>query len=77
MNFIGLVPETLKLLKEEVVKFKEENKHDPKIESNLTNLLGDLLVNQKIKMKFFNITSEILGITNPGDDIILKKKLSL
>lgn len=77
VNFIGLMPNTLKLLHQKVEKFKENNKNDSKIECILTNLLGDMICNKEIKMIFFNITTEILGITNVGDDVILKNRLAL
>ncbi len=76
VNFMGLTPTTVKLVYEKVTRFKEEHVHDTKIECILTNVLGDMLLDKQIKMKFFDIRTEILGITNVGDDEVLRKKLT-
>ena len=76
VNFIGLQPFVLNKLKNILDKFKKLNENDPKIECLLPDNLNDLIEMDIIEMEFFEITSKILGITNPGDELILKKKLS-
>ncbi len=76
VNFIGLQPFVLDKLKTILDKFKKLNENDPKIECLLPDNLNELIEMDIIEMEFFEITSEILGITNPGDDLILKKKLA-
>ena len=75
VNFIGLQPFVLDKLKVILDKFKKLNENDPKVECLLPDNLNDLIEMEVINMEFFEITSEILGITNPGDDVILKEKL--
>lgn len=77
VNFIGLQPFVLDRLKIILDKFKNINENDSKIECLLPDNLNELIEMNIIEMEFFEITSEILGITNPGDDLILKKKLSI
>lgn len=75
VNFIGLQLEDLKNLYNLNSKFKEDNKFDSKIESNLTTHLDTLINNNLLKLKYFYIKDKIVGITNPGDDVILRKNL--
>ena len=75
VNFIGLLPETLEYINNMFLRFQEEHKDDPKIESVLTDILNELIINGNIVMKHFVIKNKILGITNPNDEEILKKKL--
>jgi len=53
-------------------KFKENNINDEKIECLLPDNLHELIEKNQLVMTFFEITNEILGITNPGDEVILK-----
>lgn len=76
VNFIGLLPKTLELLDKILNRFKEEHKEDPKIECLLPDNLNELIQSKQITMKAFMITSKIYGITNPGDDVILRKILA-
>ena len=75
VNFIGLQLEDLKNLFNLNSKFKEDNKFDSKIESNLTTHLDTLINNNLLKLKYFYIKDKIVGITNPGDEVILKNNL--
>lgn len=75
INFIGLQPEVLELLSNILFKFKNNHSSDPKIECLLPNNLSQLIQEKLITMKYFLIENDILGITNPGDEIILKQKL--
>lgn len=76
VNFIGLQVCVLDKLKVILDKFKKENVNDPKIECLLPDNLNELIENNEICMRFFEITTEIMGITNPGDEDIIKDKLS-
>ena len=44
-------------------------------ESNLTTHLDTLINNNLLKLKYFYIKDKIVGITNPGDEVILKNNL--
>lgn len=75
VNFIGLQPSILNLLKAILEKFKLENKDDQKIECILPDNLDQLIKEKKLELQFFEITEKILGITNPEDEEILKNLL--
>ena len=77
VNFIGLQPNVLSLLNNILIKFKEKNKENFIIECLLPNNISELINNGKIEMDYFIITDEILGITNPGDEIIIRNKLKI
>ena len=76
VNFIGLQLNILDKLTDILNKFKENNINDEKIECLLPDNLHELIEKNQLVMTFFEITNEILGITNPGDEVILKEKLS-
>jgi len=76
VNFIGLQPSILYKLNNILNKFKKSNENDPKIECLLPDNLNELIQNKEMSMRFFEITNEILGITNPGDEYIIREKLS-
>lgn len=75
INFIGLQPDVLELLFNILCKFKNEHQTDKKIECLLPNNLSQLIHEKLITMEYFLIENDILGITNPGDELILKQKL--
>ena len=72
VNFIGLNYEVLLLLNEILVQFKFDNSEDPKIECLLTDNLNQLIEEGKMDMKFFEIKNNIIGLTNPEDELIVK-----
>ena len=72
VNFIGLQVDILYKLKIILDNFKLQNEDDPKIECILTDNLSQLISENKLNMEFFEITDRILGITNPGDEDIVK-----
>jgi len=76
MNVFALHPETLKLLNEEVVNFKEEHKGDKKIETLLPNDISKLIESEKIKMKILTSGDKWIGVTNPEDEEIVRETLS-
>ena len=76
VNFIGLQYNVLLLLNEILTKFKSENMDDPKIECLLPDNLNQLIEENKINMEFFEIQNKIIGLTNPEDELIVKKILS-
>ncbi|HKL23352.1 MAG TPA: sugar phosphate nucleotidyltransferase [Candidatus Nanoarchaeia archaeon] len=77
MNLFGLRKETLDMLYEKLVKFKEEHKNNPKIECYLPTELNNLISEGKIKMKIYETDESCLGVTNPEDESILRDKLKL
>jgi len=75
VNFIGLLPKTVELLNTILLRFQKEHENDEKIECLLPDNLNELLQTKQITMKFFQIKNKIYGITNPGDEIILRNIL--
>lgn len=75
MNFIGLRLETLNLLNENLEKFKKENLSSRDTECYLPTELSNLIRGKKIKVKIYEATEKWIGITNPEDELIVKKFL--
>lgn len=75
VNFIGLQYNVLIQLNEILQNFKKENKNDPKIECLLPDNLNELIEKKYIEMDFFEIKNDIIGLTNPEDEVILKNLL--
>lgn len=75
VNFIGLQYNVLIQLNEILQNFKKENENDPKIECLLPDNLNELIEKKYIEMDFFEIKNDIIGLTNPEDEIIVKKLL--
>ena len=74
MNIFALHPQTVEYLNEKLKIFKEENKNDRKIEFLLPNEISNL-INNKIKIKIYPCDEKWFGITNPGDEEIVKEQL--
>ena len=75
VNFIGLQVKVLNLLDVILSNFKEDNKDDSKIECLLPDNLNELLYKELISIDYFEIKEEILGLTNPEDEDIVRNLL--
>jgi len=75
MNFFALQPEVMDELETILKKFKEENKSDRKKEALLPEHIPLLINQNKISMKLYSTPDTWLGVTNPGDEEIVKRKL--
>jgi choline kinase len=75
MNIFGLQPQVLNLLSEILREFKENNKGNRTIECLLSNEMSKLIESGKIKMKIYKTDAEWMGVTNPGDEELIKKAL--
>lgn len=76
MNFIGIKMEVLCMLNSILINFKQLHREDPKIECLLTDCLNQLIIENRFIMEHFLITDKIIGITNPGDEIIITQQIS-
>lgn len=76
MNIFALHPKTLKMLDEKLKQFKEQNKDDRKKECLLPTELSNLIKEKKIRMKVYKTPDKWFGITNPGDEDIVKEQLA-
>ena len=77
MNIFALKKESLNYLNEKLAEFKEKNRNDRKIECYLSEEISKLINEEKMKMKMYNCGEKWLGITNPGDEEIVKRELFL
>ncbi len=75
MLLFGLHQETLELLEKILTDFKQKHKGDREIESWLPSSLGNIIKEGKITMKTYPTDAKWMGITNPGDEIIIQKEL--
>jgi NDP-sugar pyrophosphorylase family protein len=75
LNIFGLRKEVLNLLYGKLLKFKKENKGNPKIECYLPTELDNLISEGKIKIKIYPTNERYFGVTFPEDEKILRKKL--
>lgn len=75
MNIFAFQPETIKLFRERVEKFKKEHKGDRKIECYLPVETSELIKSGKIKMKALPVRDNWIGITNPDDEEIVRRAL--
>lgn len=75
VNFMCLQPDVLNGLQNILDKYKIDNKGNRSIECLLPDSLNTLIHDNILDMKYFEITDDILGITHPGDDIELARKI--
>jgi NDP-sugar pyrophosphorylase family protein len=76
MNTFALNPKALNELYGVVNEFKENHKGDRKSETLLPENVSQIIKQNKIKMKLYPTPDLWLGITNPGDEEIVREKLS-
>ncbi|MDD5699688.1 MAG: sugar phosphate nucleotidyltransferase [Candidatus Nanoarchaeia archaeon] len=76
MNIFALQPSVLDELGIILEKFKKENKGDRRKEALLPEHISDLIKQKKLSMRLYATPDEWLGVTNPGDDEIIKEKLA-
>jgi NDP-sugar pyrophosphorylase family protein len=77
MNIFALQPKSLIDLAYLLEKFKEKNKEDRKIEALLPEDISFLITQNKLLMKLYPTYDVWMGITNPGDEDIVKEKLKM
>jgi len=75
MNIFAFHPETINHFHEKFILFQEQNKEDRKIEFLLPNIVGELIRENKIKMKVYPTSDKWIGITNPEDEEIVRQAL--
>ncbi len=75
MNLFGLTHKCILLLKERLLEFQSQHKGDRRAECYLPVELGNLAKSGKIKFKIVKTTGKWLGVTNPGDEDIVRAEL--
>ncbi|MDO8528679.1 MAG: sugar phosphate nucleotidyltransferase [Nanoarchaeota archaeon] len=76
MNLFALQPEMLNELQIILREFKEKNKANRKIEALLPEDICSLIKQKKISMKLYSTPDTWLGVTNPDDEEIVRRKLA-
>ncbi len=76
MNIWALTPQTLKLLNQQLNKFKLQNKTSRTAECLLSNELSNLIQEGKLTMKLYPTNTATIGITYPGDEEKTRKLLA-
>ena len=74
-NIFFIKKETLNLLEEKLIKFKETHPGDRKSECYLPTELSNLINEDKIKLKLIPTSDKWFGVTNPEDEAIIKEQL--
>ena len=75
MNIFALHLKTIEMLKQILARFKQEHEGDRRAECLLPKEISRLIEGNKIKMKVYPVTERWFGITNPGDEEIVRKML--
>ena len=75
MNIFGLNKKTLELLNEILIEFKKENEWDRRIECYLPVELTNIIKNKWISMRIYSTPDQRFGVTNPGDEAIVKNQI--
>jgi len=74
-SIFALHPETLEHLNQALIKFKQENQEDRKIEFLLSEELSNLIQKQNLKLHYYPSTIKPIGITNPEDEEKVREQL--
>lgn len=75
MNFFALHPKVIDLVSVLLDDFKKKHKGDRRIEALLPEMLPILIRQGKIKMKIYSTTDKWIGVTNPGDEDVVREML--
>lgn len=75
MNIFALHPKTVHLLNQQLEQFKQQHQRDRRAECLLPEEISKLIKTNKIKMKIYPTSDRWLGITNPGDEDVVRKEL--
>ena len=75
MNIFALQPETLEKLNKILEKFKQDRPGDKKAECLLPEELSKLIRQEKLNLKLYPTTEKWFGVTNPEDELMVKKEL--
>ena len=77
MNIFALHPKTVDLLCYRLGEFKKNREGDRNTECLIPNEISQLVKAKEIKMKIYPSTDKWIGVTNPGDEEIVREKLRL
>ncbi|MCX6801007.1 MAG: sugar phosphate nucleotidyltransferase [Candidatus Diapherotrites archaeon] len=75
MLIFGFQPEILGLFEKILVDFKEANKDDQNAETAISNSVGALVERKNISLKKIETRDKWFGVTNPGDEEIVRAQI--
>ena len=75
MNIFALQPDAVELLDKRVKAFKDKYVNDKTMECYLPIELRSLVSENAVKMKLYPSSDKTIGITNPGDEEIVRQAL--
>jgi NDP-sugar pyrophosphorylase family protein len=79
MNIFALDKKTIGMLNDYLEEFKKQHSEDRKSEALLPEMISRLINEKKIRMKIYPSKDKWFGVTNPGDEPIIRgilKKLN-
>lgn len=76
MNIFALNSKIIKMLDKIVEEFKEKNKDNSEIECFLPEELSKIIIEKNVKMEIYTTPDKWMGVTNPGDELIVREQLS-
>ena len=75
LNAFALHPAVLRMMMERIEEFKLVHKGDRKIECFLPNEIGELAKLGKIKVRCLETPDRWIGVTSPGDELVVREEL--
>lgn len=77
ISIFALHKDTIDLLDIKLKKFKEKHSEDRKIECYLPEKLTELIKENKITMRLYPSRTKVISLTNPEDEEIARRQLSI
>nr|QBK88416.1 MAG: MobA-like NTP transferase domain protein [Mimivirus LCMiAC01] len=75
VNFFGFQPDVIDMLVQKNNKFKTKHKDNQTIEHLMPTTVNELVQENKIKVRILMSRDKWYGITNPGDEIVVRNQL--
>lgn len=77
MGIFALYPKDVHLMSNYLEKFKKENENNPSAELPFGIVISSLISDGDLDMRVYDSESEWMGITNPGDEEIVKERIRI
>jgi len=75
-NFFGFQAQVIDMIVQKNNEFKRKNKNNQTIEHLLPTTINELIKENKIKVRIVMSRDKWHGITNPGDEVVVRAELS-
>lgn len=76
VNLFAFPPEIFNSFNKILIDFKEKNKGNRNIECLLPVEMGNLINQENLKIYVYSTSEKFIGVTNPGDEEVVRKILS-